>query len=63
MNGYFTQNWVEFFQLQTLGCVLFVLGGNVARHTWHAAFFVLSALQDYLNSVTFFCHFLYQLLN
>lgn len=56
MNGYFTKDRVEFFQFQTLRRVFLVLGRDVARRSRHTAGFVLRALHDYLNSITFLCH-------
>ena len=44
MNGYLTQNGIEFLQLQSFGCILLVLGGDITRHARHTAFFVLGTL-------------------
>lgn len=50
------QNGVILLELDTIGRILLVLGRDVPGRTGNTAFFVLSALQDYLNSVAFFCH-------
>jgi hypothetical protein len=57
MNGHFFKDGVEFFQLQTVGCVLTILLRNVTRCTRHARILVLGALHDNLNSIAFLCHF------
>ena len=58
VNGYTLENGVVFFQLQTFGGVLAVLGGDVAGSAGHAAGLVFGAFEDYLNAITFcfLCH-------
>ncbi len=58
VNGYTLQYGVVFFQLQTLGGVLAVLGGDVTGSAGHAAGFVFGALKYYLHAITFcfLCH-------
>lgn len=52
------ENGIVLLQLKTLGGVLAVFGGNVSGCTGHAAGFVLGALENNLNAVTFsfLCH-------
>jgi hypothetical protein len=54
--GNFFQYRIKLFQLQTLGGVLPVFGGNVAGSPGHATVFVLSAFHDYLYAIAFLCH-------
>jgi len=49
VNSYFLQDRVVFLQLETLGRVLLVLGGDVTAGTGHTGVFVLRALQDHLH--------------
>jgi hypothetical protein len=56
VNSHFAQNWVEFLQLYTLGGVLAVLGGDVARGARHTRGFMLGALHDNLHPVSFLGH-------
>lgn len=56
MNGHTLEEGVVLLPLQTLGRVLLVLGGDVARHARHPALFLFDALEDHLHPVTFFCH-------
>lgn len=56
MKGHFAHEGIELLQLDTLGGVLFVFGRDVAAHAWDAARLLLSAFQDNLNAVAFFCH-------
>ena len=58
VNSIFFQNGVVFLQLQTLWCVFLVLGGNVTAGTSLTSCFVLCALENYLNPVSFLSHFL-----
>lgn len=58
MNGHLVQVGIVFLTLQTLGGVLFVLGGDIAGDTGHAALTLFGAFQNDLNPVTFcfLCH-------
>lgn len=56
MNSYFFQSRVVFFQLDALGGVLFIFGGNVAAGTGEAGCFVLGTFENHLNPVSFLCH-------
>lgn len=56
MNRHALEDRVVFLQLKTLGGVLFILCGDVARRSRLPAFLVLGALQYHLYSVSFFCH-------
>lgn len=56
MHRHLLQDGVEFFQLQTLGGVLLVLGGDIARSAGLTTGLVLGALEDHLNAIAFFCH-------
>lgn len=58
VNSYFLQVRVVLLELQTLGCVLAVLGGNVARHSGNTTCLLLSAFEDNLNAISFsfLCH-------
>ena len=56
MKRNFFQNRIVLLQLETLGSVLPVLGGNVAGSAGHATIFVLCALHDYLYAIAFLCH-------
>ena len=51
-----TQDWVELFDLHSVGSVLPVLRGDVARRAWHARVFVLCAFQNHLYAVAFLRH-------
>jgi hypothetical protein len=57
MNGYLFEDSVVFLQLQTLGSVLLVLGGDVTGGAGHTAVLVLGALHYYLYPVAFLSHF------
>ena len=56
MQSNFFQNGIVLLQLKTLSSIFPVLGGDVAGCTRHATVFVLSALHDYLDAITFLCH-------
>lgn len=56
MDGHALKDRVEFFDLHPIWRVLLVLGGNVPGSTWHTRFFVLCALQNYLNPISFLGH-------
>ena len=58
VNGHTLEDGVVFLQLQTLGGVFTVLGGDIAGGAGHAAFFVFGAFEDYLHAVAlcFLCH-------
>ena len=56
VNGYSFQDRVVLLAFHPVGGVLFVLGGDVARHARHPALFLFDALEDHLHPVTFFCH-------
>ena len=49
VNSYFLQDRVVFLQLETLGRILLVLGGDVATGAGHTGGFMLRALQDHLH--------------
>ena len=51
-----TQDRIELFDLHSVGSVLPVLRGDVARRAWHARVFVLCALQNHLYAVAFLRH-------
>ena len=53
MNGYTLEDGVVFLQLQTLGGVLAVFGGDVARGSGKSALFHFGALEDDLHSIAF----------
>jgi len=54
MYGYFAHVWVVFLQLDTLRSIFLVFGGDVTTHASYTAAFLLCALKDYLNTVSFF---------
>lgn len=56
MNGNFFQCWVVLLQFDALGCILFVLGSDVAAGTGEAGSFVLGTFENHLNPVSFLCH-------
>ena len=56
VNGHLFENRIVLPSFHPIGCVLFVLGGDVAGHAGHAAGFVLGAFQNDLNAITFFGH-------
>ena len=58
VNGYSLENGVVFLQLQAVGGILSVLGGNVTRSAGHTACLVLGAFKNHLYSITFsfLCH-------
>jgi len=56
MNGYFFQCGIVLFQLDALGCILFVLGGDVSACTGEAGSFVLGTFENHLNPISFLCH-------
>ena len=64
MNSHSLQNGVILLELHTLGSILSVLRGDVARRTRQAALLHLGAFQNHLDSVAFnfFCHFVTPLL-
>jgi len=51
------QDRIVFLKLQTIWSVFLVLGCDVAGSTGHTTSFMLCALQDHLNTVSFLCHF------
>lgn len=53
MNGHATQDGIIFLQLQTVGSVLAVFGGDVARGSGKSALFHFGALEDDLHSIAF----------
>lgn len=56
MNGHALQNRIVFLQLNSIGRIFAVLGGDVAARSGHAGCFVLGTLENNLNSIAFFCH-------
>ena len=56
MNGHLFQIRVVFAAFEPVGCVLFVLGGDVTAHARHAAFTLFGTFQNDLNSDFFLCH-------
>ena len=56
VNGHLFENRIVLPSFHPIGCVLFVLGGDVAGHAGHSAGFVLGAFQNDLNAITFFGH-------
>jgi len=57
VNRYALQRGIELLQLNALGRILLVLGGNVARSARQAGAFVLRAFQNHLHAVdTFLSH-------
>lgn len=56
MKGYFFEYRIILFQLQTLGGIFPVFGGNVTRSSRNTTVFVFGTLHYYLNAVTFLCH-------
>jgi len=67
MDRHFAHNWVKLFQLKALSGVLLIFCGNITRHPGQTTFLLLSAFEDNLYSVAFFCHlyraFLHKLAN
>lgn len=57
VDSYLFKVWVVFLTLQSVRSVSFVLCCDVAGHSRYTALFLLSALKDHLNAVTFVsCH-------
>ena len=56
MNSHLAQHVVELLQLDALGRVLAVLGGDVARGARLPRVLMLSAFKDYLHPVAFLSH-------
>jgi len=56
VKGHFFHHRIVFFQFNTLGSVFPVFGGDVAAHAGQPAVFMLGALQNHLNAVSFLCH-------
>lgn len=58
MDGVALKEGVILLEFEALGGVLTVFGGDVTRHTWHAAILLLGAFEDDLYAVAlcFFCH-------
>ncbi len=58
MYGNFLHERIELLHLQTLRSVLSVFGSDIPRHARYAGVFLLSALQNHLNSIafSFLCH-------
>ena len=56
MNGHLLQIRIVFSAFEPFGCVLFVLCGDVARHTCYATLSLFGALEDDLNPDFFLCH-------
>ena len=56
--GDFLEDGVVFLQLQTLGSVLAVLGGDIALRSGHSAGLVFGAFEDHLYAIafSFLCH-------
>lgn len=57
MQRYTLEERIIFLTLNTAGRVFAILRRDVARHSWYTAVFLLCALQNYLYSITFLCHF------
>ena len=58
MNRHALEDGVVLLQLQTLGGILTILGGDVAACSGQTAFLMFGAFKDYLNAITFslLCH-------
>lgn len=58
MKGDLLQVWVVLHPLETIGSVLTVLGGDVARHARNAACLLLSTFKNNLDAIAlcFLCH-------
>jgi hypothetical protein len=56
VNSVFLQNRVVLLELEALSSILTVLRGDVTAHARHARGFVLCALHDHLDPITFLCH-------
>ena len=61
MNSNLLHDRVVFLQLDTFGCILFVLGGNITAGAGQPAVFMLGAFHNYLNAVSFFSHLMMRL--
>ena len=61
MKSYFVQDGIEFFQLQTISCVLFIFGSDVPGCPGFTAILVLCALHYNLDPVSASSHFIYAL--
>ena len=59
MYGHLLQVRVVLLELQTLGGILFIFGGDIAAHARNTTIFLLGALEDHLHSSVFIllCHF------
>src|SRR5690606_3282509 len=55
MNGIFFQYGIEFFQFNSVWCVLFIFGCDVTRHSRHSAFFVLFFFFGFNSFVGMLC--------
>jgi hypothetical protein len=51
-------NRIVLFKFDPFCGILPVFRSDVAAHTWQAAGFMFGALEYYLNSIPFLCHFL-----
>lgn len=56
MNRHTSEDRVEFLHLETLRRVFAIFSGDVTACARLAGLFVLCALHNHLNSVTFLCH-------
>lgn len=56
MEGVLLQNRVVLLELNALGGILPVLGGDIAAHAGLAGGLMLCALENYLYAVAFLCH-------
>ncbi len=56
MNGHLLQIRIVFAAFEPFGCVLLVLGGDVAGHPRDAAFTLFGTFQNDLNPYFFLCH-------
>ena len=56
MNRHLFQNGIEFLQLHSIRCILFILGSDISWSTWLSAILMFGALQNHLNPISFLCH-------
>lgn len=56
--GILSHDRVVFLQLNSIRSVFSVLGGNVPACAWQTTVFVLCALKNYLDSISFLRHFI-----
>jgi hypothetical protein len=54
--GHFLQDRIVLFLLQTIRSVFAILGCDITAGARHARLFVLGALHNHLNSISFLCH-------